>query len=101
MADDSPGTGRSHSRPGVSVIVPFHGSREAATAMLGSLERLDLRDGDEVIVADNTDEGVVIAEIREGAQIRTVPAIQERSAFYARNVAAEHALNGWLLFVDG
>jgi GT2 family glycosyltransferase len=65
---------------------------------------LSLQDGDELIVADNTGEGVVVAvRARDSRwrQVRVVPAAGQPSAYYARNRGAEHARNDWLLFIDG
>jgi len=83
-------------RPGVSVIVPFRGDETAAERLIASLQRLDLREGDEVIVADNSDTGVVPAV----GSIRAVRAVGERSSYHARNVAAACATGEWLLFTD-
>jgi hypothetical protein len=46
------------SRPTVSVVVPFRGAEEAAAGLRRTLGDLELAAGDELIVADNTDEGV-------------------------------------------
>ena len=46
-------------RPPVSVIVPFRGELAEGQALVGSLRSLALGDGDEVIVADNTDDGAM------------------------------------------
>src|SRR5215208_4893530 len=82
-------------RPSVSVIVPFRGDREAAKRMVAALTCLDPRDGDEVIVADNTSRGVAA-----GSGVRVVAAARERSSYHARTVGAEAATNEWLLFLD-
>lgn len=86
-------------RPAVSVIVPFLGDAGEAEAMLAMLRALRLREGDELIVADNTPGGVV-APLAAGGQVAVVAAPGERSAYYARNVAAERARGEWLLFTD-
>ncbi len=88
-------------RPPVSVIVPFRGSPAEAEAALEMLATLRLAPEDEAIVADNTDDGALerLAAGRDGAPI-VVAARDERSAYYARNVAAERARNPWLLFLD-
>ena len=84
-------------RPSVSVVVPFRGDEDAGARLLTALSRLALRDGDEVIVADNTDRGVETL----GAQgVTVVRAGRERSSYHARNAGARTARNGWLLFVD-
>ena len=49
----------SASRPAVSVVVPFAGGTAEAEGVVETLESLELRDGDELIVADNTAAGVL------------------------------------------
>jgi glycosyltransferase involved in cell wall biosynthesis/GT2 family glycosyltransferase len=83
-------------RPAVSVIVPFAGGRAQAAALLVALGGLRLRDGDEVIVADNNPIPVVPAT----HAVRVVHAPGQRSSYYARNRGAEEAGAEWLLFVD-
>jgi hypothetical protein len=46
-------------RPAVSVICPFFGESSEGRAALASLGRLALASGDEVLVVDNTPEGVL------------------------------------------
>ena len=86
-------------RPPVSVCVPFFGGAGEATALLESLSGLELRDGDEIVIADNTPDGV-LAERAGPFAVRAVTAPDMRSSYYARNVAADAAGNDWLLFVD-
>jgi len=83
-------------RPAVSVVVPFRGNRAAADRLLPALRSLDLRDGDEVVVADNT----AAAHRIESDGIRVVRAARERSAYHARNEGARDTTAGWLLFLD-
>jgi GT2 family glycosyltransferase len=82
-------------RPAVSVVVPFRGDATAARRVLASLERLELRAGDELVLADNSDGGVGAA----GA-VRVVAAAGERSSYHARNVGAAASDGEWILFVD-
>jgi GT2 family glycosyltransferase len=82
----------------VSVVVPFRGDRAAADRMVAALTCLDLRDGDEVVVADNTAEGV-LATIDVGGA-RVVAATRERSSYHARNAGANAASSEWILFLD-
>ena len=85
-------------RPAVSVVVPFRGDRGAAERMVSALECLDLRDGDELIVADNTSDGTARSIARDG--IRVITAARERSAYHARNEGARLATAAWILFLD-
>lgn len=88
----------SSGRPPVSVIVPFRGDGDAARSLLGGLDRLRTRPGDELIVADNSPVSVV-PDAGEGTiMVVRVPA--PPSARRARNEGARHATNPWLLFLD-
>jgi GT2 family glycosyltransferase len=73
------------SRPPVTVICPFAGPEDGLRRARAALGALRLRDGDEVVVADN----------RPGA-----PAGAVASSYYARAVAAAAARGDWLVFVD-
>jgi GT2 family glycosyltransferase len=86
------------SRPTVSVIVPFLGSAEEAAEVLAHLASLDARAGDELIVADNTESGLV-ATIA-GPNVTVIAAGDVRSASHARNAGAAAASGEWLLFLD-
>src|SRR3954451_4750968 len=48
------GSEQATTRPAVSVIVPFAGSTTEAEKAVAALQRLRLRPGDQVIVADNS-----------------------------------------------
>jgi GT2 family glycosyltransferase len=85
-------------RPAISVVVPFRGDRVAAARTLASLRSLKLREGDEVILADNTSDRVMRATARSG--LRIVHAARERSAYHARNAGARAARGEWILFLD-
>ena len=82
----------------MSVVVPFRGSRREAEAMLRGLRRLELGDGDEVIVADNGGGGAAEGDLRDA--VRLVRAADERSSYHARNAGAAAASNEWILFMD-
>jgi GT2 family glycosyltransferase len=82
-------------RPPVSVIVPFHGDEAAASDTMHALRALELRDGDELIVADNTAGGVLAARHAEGFRTAVT-----RQPYSARNEAAARARGEWLLFTD-
>ena len=80
------------------MIVPLRGDREYARRCGAALELLELRAGDELIVADNTDDGVATGEL--GGVATVVPAPGQRSSYFARNAGAALAANDWLLFTD-
>jgi GT2 family glycosyltransferase len=84
-------------RPAVSVIVPFAGSQAQLWQLLDHLVALRLRDGDEVIVADNRPGACII---EEPSRVRIVAANGLRSPGFARNRGAREAGADWLLFVD-
>lgn len=83
------------SRPAVSVVVPFAGTREQAVAVIAMLGALETRPGDELIVADNS--GTVPTAAPGLAVVR---ATGEASASHARNTGAAAAANDWILFLD-
>ena len=85
-------------RPGVSVVVPFLGTGDEGEAALAALARLRLGDHDELIVADNTPDGVLAG--RGDGGVRVVGAPELRSAFHARNAGAAVARGSWMLFID-
>ena len=83
--------------------MPFRGAAGDARLTLAALAALDLGPADELIVADNSDDGAFAdaAEGAEGADAVTVVAARgERSSYHARNVAAAAARGEWLLFID-
>ncbi len=86
-------------RPDVSVVVPFHGDDDEAGQLVAALRSLSTRDGDELIVADNTAAGV-FSRAAAGTSIVVVPAQGELSPAHARNAGAERSGNAWLAFVD-
>ena len=86
-------------RPGVSVIVPFAGRASEAQQLLNALRELRTGPGDEVIIADNSVDGVVAGLIAQ-SEIMVVRATGLRSSYHARNVGASAASRDWLLFTD-
>src|SRR5512146_2181460 len=62
------------------------------------MSRLRLRPGDELVLADNTIDGV--AAEAAGSEVRVVAAQLERSSYHARNAGAEAARCDWLLYMD-
>ncbi|HTU98024.1 MAG TPA: glycosyltransferase family 2 protein [Solirubrobacteraceae bacterium] len=82
------------SRPAVSVVMPFAGSRLEADSALAALRALSTGPGDELILADNA--GVAPADDR----VTVVPASGEQSPSHARNAGAARASRPWILFLD-
>jgi GT2 family glycosyltransferase len=82
------------SRPGVSVVMPFAGSRAEADTALSALRALDTGPDDELLLADNS--GVAPDDER----VIVVPATGEQSPSHARNAGAERARRDWILFLD-
>jgi GT2 family glycosyltransferase len=87
-------------RPPVSVVVPFRGDDGDAASLLRSLRRLRIEAADELVVADNTPDGVMIATAGADRPVRVVHAPAERSSYHARNSGARAARCPWLLFMD-
>lgn len=90
-------------RPSVSVVVPFRGNDGDARRLAASLERLALRTGDELIVADNrgAEAPRFVFDPRGGSVTRrVVPAAGERSSYHARNVGTAASAGEFLLFID-
>ena len=83
-------------RASASVVVPFHGTATEARELLARLAPLRMREGDELVVVDNTRGGVV----PESARARVVHAPEEQGSYFARNRGAEQASGDWLVFVD-
>ncbi len=90
------------SRPEISVVMPFAGSAAEAAGAVRSLRALDVRPGDQLILVDNSATGIDVGGPhgdREPA-LTVIPALEERSPAYARNVGAAAARNDWILFLD-
>lgn len=86
-------------RPAVSVVVPFRDTAAQLEELLTALGRLRLAPSDEVIIADNTPEGIVVSRPLPPG-VRTVRAVGEASCARARNAGAAVSRGEWLLFVD-
>jgi GT2 family glycosyltransferase len=85
-------------RERISVVLPFLGDAGEARALLERLTTLRVTHGDELIVADNTPDGVV-APLAHGS-VTVTAASDRRSASHARNIGARSAVGKWLLFLD-
>jgi GT2 family glycosyltransferase len=85
-------------RPAVSVVVPLHGDETYAKRTRTAFAPLELAPDDELIVADNTADGVAAALLTDLASVVHAP--DECSSYYARNSGAAVAGGEWLLFVD-
>ena len=81
-------------RPTATVIVPFGGADLGVC--LRSLAGLELREGDEILVADNRPRP---EPARRGA-IEVLDAAGPASSYFARGVAAARARGEWLVFTD-
>jgi hypothetical protein len=86
-------------RPAVDVIVPFAGSLAERNAVCARLARLQVCDGDSVLVVDNT-------AYRDGPAgephppVRVLQANQRLTPGFARNRGAACTTNEWLVFLD-
>ncbi len=92
-------------RPAISVVIPFAGSAVEARVVLRRFGQLALRDGDQLIISDNS--GTVRhprakSRTATGSAVKStvVRAAGEASASRARNVGAGAANNDWILFLD-
>jgi GT2 family glycosyltransferase len=86
------------SRPAVSVVMPFAGDAHAAHAAIDALLALELRPGDELILADNS--GTIDPPARPRGGVAVIRAVGERSPSHARNAGAAAAHCDWILFLD-
>jgi GT2 family glycosyltransferase len=66
--------------------------------LAANLRRVGVRPGDELIVADNTPDGMPAESLPDGVHV--VRAVAERSSYHARNTGARAAANDWILFLD-
>jgi GT2 family glycosyltransferase len=85
-------------RPSVSVIVPFAGSPAQLDRLIEVLERLELEDEDEVLIALNRPHRADAAP--PAGRIQIISATGLRSPGFARNQAAAVARGQWLVFID-
>jgi colanic acid/amylovoran biosynthesis glycosyltransferase len=86
-------------RPAVSIVVPFRDTAQQLDGLLAALGRVRLGPDDEILIADNTPDGVVTGRDL-AAPVRGVVADGEASPARARNAGAAAADGEWLLFLD-
>ena len=82
-------------RPPVDVVVPFSGSQAELAELRAGLSRLQLAEGDSLVVVDNTP-----GRVSSDGQVPVFCASGQPTAAYARNRGAERGSAGWLLFLD-
>jgi Glycosyl transferase family group 2 len=81
--------------------MPFGGSPDEASSAVDSLHGVDVRAGDELILADNSGGVSTPPASPSGSVPVTVVAVPgERSPAHARNVGAAGASREWILFLD-
>lgn len=81
----------SESRPSVDIVVPFKGDTARLHDLAVGLSRVELRDGDSLLIVDNTP-----GEGRDG----TLHAPEIQTPGYARNRGAAEGKAEWLVFID-
>jgi GT2 family glycosyltransferase len=86
-------------RPPVAVVAPFAGDREEGAELLAALGRLRRRDGDEVVVVDNSRTPALDPGAAPGG-VRVVPAAERPGSYFARNAGARATSAEWILFTD-
>ena len=84
-------------RPSASVVVPFAGTQAELDALVARLGALELRDGDELIVADNR---AAPAPPADAGPVRWLAAPGAAAPSVARNAGARETAGEWLVFVD-
>jgi mycofactocin glycosyltransferase len=77
------------------VVVPFRGSPAELEELRERLRRLELREGDSVVVVDNTP-GHTPAD----GPVPVLAACDHRTPGYARNRGSERGAADWLVFLD-
>jgi mycofactocin glycosyltransferase len=79
----------------VDVVVPFRGSLAELDELRTRLRRLDLREGDSVVVVDNTP-----GHSSADGPVPVLAAPDHPTPGYARNRGVERGKAAWLLFLD-
>jgi len=87
------------SRPAVDVVVPFGGPRGELEPLLARLARLRLRDGDSLLVVDNTPRRLYGRAVGNGS-VPLLRGAERRTPGYARNRGAVEGTAEWIVFFD-
>lgn len=82
-------------RPPVDVVVPFRGSQAELEALRRTLRRLELSEGDSVMIVDNTPGHACV-----DGPVPVLSAPGHPTAGYARNRGTERGGADWILFLD-
>lgn len=80
----------------MDVVVPFRGPLTELEKVRERLQRLELREGDSMVVVDNTPGGASL-----DGPVPVLAASERATPGYARNRGSEQGQAEWLLFVDG
>ena len=87
------------SRPCVDVVVPFRGEPHDLEQLRARLARLRLRQGDTIVVVDNSP-GQRRPESSSNGEVRVLSARERPTPGYARNRGAARGTAEWLVFID-
>ncbi len=85
-------------RPSVDVIVPFAGPLGELERVRSRLAAVRLREGDTVLVVDNTPRGAPVEEDQSGVPV--LGAAERPTPAFARNQGAACGHADWLVFID-
>jgi GT2 family glycosyltransferase len=88
-------------RPPVTVICPFAGGDDELDRAVAALAAVRVREGDEVLLADNrTPPRPGLHRGAAAGRVEVISAPGPASSYFARAVAARRARGEWLVFVD-